>query len=122
MPSGGTRSTNGSCAGGAARCTAATTLSYCCGPVTANTLGNFSVIFSGSAPMQPVTTTLPFSLSAAPIAPSDSACVLARELVALGAQTRQDALAVDERLRAAERDVRNPRHSPDFLLEHDLVR
>src|SRR4051794_27713864 len=32
----------------------------------------------------------------------------ARELVALGAQPRQDALAVDERLRAAETDERNP--------------
>ena len=69
----------------------------------ANTLGNLSVIFSGSAPMQPVTTTLPFSASAEPIASSDSACalveeaagvdddevgarVLARELVALRAQ------------------------------------
>jgi hypothetical protein len=79
MPSGGTRSTNGSCAGGAARCTAATTVSYCCGPVTANTLGYFAVIFSGSAPMQPVTTTLPFSAIADPIASSDSACAESRK-------------------------------------------
>jgi len=38
-----------------------------------------SVIFSGSAPMQPVTTTLPFSAIAEPIASSDSACAESRK-------------------------------------------
>ena len=37
------------------------------------------MIFSGSAPMQPVTITLPFSASASPIASSDSACALSRK-------------------------------------------
>ena len=76
--------------------------------------------------MQPVTMTLPFSF----IACADrgerfrlgaveeaagvdddrvGAGVAARELVALGAQPREDALAVDERLRAAERDEGNAR-------------
>ena len=39
MPSGGTSSRKGSRRGGSARCTASTTLSYCCGPVTARTCG-----------------------------------------------------------------------------------
>ena len=80
-----------------------------------------SRICSGSAPMQPVTMTLPFSASASPIASSDSALALsrkpqvltmttsapswrARELVALGAQVREDALGIDQRLGAAEAD------------------
>ena len=71
--------------------------------------------------MQPVTITLPFSLSAAPIASSDfglgaveeaagvddhrvGAGVAAGKLVALGAEPGQDPLAVDQRLRAAEAD------------------
>src|SRR6516165_9178568 len=76
---GGRRSTNRSWRGGSARCTAATTLSYCCGPVIASTPGYRAVIFSGSAPMQPVTITLPFSLSAWPMAASDSAWALSRK-------------------------------------------
>ena len=79
------------------------------------------MIFSGSAPMQPVTITLPFSASAVAdgverfrlraveeAAGVDDhevgALVLARELVALRAQPRDDALGIDQRLRAAERD------------------
>ncbi len=79
------------------------------------------MIFSGSAPMQPVTMTLPFvgerladggerlRLRAVEKAAGVDdhqigAGVLAGELVALGAQPRDDALAVDQRLRAAERD------------------
>ena len=42
--------------------------------------------------------------------------VAARELVAFGAQARQDALAVDERLRAAKRDERNARRGARFRL------
>jgi hypothetical protein len=73
------------------------------------------------APRQPVTITLPFSASASPIASSDSATarvdeaagvdddevgalVGRRDLVALGAQLGEDALGVDQRLRAAEAD------------------
>ena len=37
------------------------------------------LIFSGSAPMQPVTMTRPFCASAAPIASSDSVCALSRK-------------------------------------------
>src|SRR5580704_6376774 len=112
-----------SAAGGAARCTASSTLSYCCGPVTANTPGCTEVIFSGSAPMQPVTMTLPFSAMAAPMAESDSAGaveeaagiddgevgagMVARQLVALGAQPGDDALGIDQCLRAAERNEGN---------------
>ena len=76
--------------------------------------------------MQPVTITLPFSFIAWPIAASNSAFgavekaagvdddrvgpgVIARKLVAFGAQPRQNAFAVDERLRAAERNERNAR-------------
>jgi len=44
--------------------------------------------------MQPVTMTLPFSASAAPMAASDSACALAGD----------DALGIDQRLGAAEGD------------------
>jgi hypothetical protein len=79
----------------------------------------FASICSGSAPMQPVTMTLPFSASASPMAPSDSclgavekaagvdddevgAVVLARQLIAFGAQPRDDALGIDQRLGAAE--------------------
>src|ERR1051326_1764927 len=94
MPSGGTRSRNGSCCGGTARCTASTTLSYCCGPVTASTPGCAAVIFAGSAPMQQVRTTLPFSATALPV-------------VAVGAQPGDDALAMDQRLRSTERNERN---------------
>ena len=36
--------------------------------------------------------------------------MLARDLVALRAQRREDALGIDQRLRAAERDVGDPRH------------
>ena len=71
--------------------------------------------------MQPVTITLPFSLSAWPMAASDSglgavekaagvddhqvgAGVRTSEFIALRAQAGDDALAVDQRLRAAERD------------------
>src|SRR6266446_2697482 len=79
MPSGGSRSRNGSWRGGSTRCTASTTLSYCCAPVTASTCGYRDVIFSGSAPMQPVTITLPLLASALPIAASDSACALSRK-------------------------------------------
>ena len=78
-------------------------------------------MLSGSAPMQPVTMTLPFSFSAladggkqlrlgavekAAGVDDDEigAGVLARKLVALRAQPRDDALAIDQRLRAAERD------------------
>ena len=39
MPAAGIRSTNGSGAGGTAACTASSTCSYWCGPVTASTLG-----------------------------------------------------------------------------------
>ena len=65
--------------------------------------------------MQPVTMTLPFSAMASPMASSDSALALsrkpqvltmttsapswlARQLVALGAQLREDALGIDQRL------------------------
>ena len=78
-------------------------------------------MLSGSAPMQPVTMTLPFSFSALPMAASDSAlalsrnphvltmtrsepCMLARQLIAFRAKARDDAFAVDQRLGAAERD------------------
>ena len=79
------------------------------------------MIFSGSAPMQPVTITLPFSAIASPMAASDSACaesrkpqvltivdvragMAAREFIALGAQPRDDALGIDQRLGAAQRN------------------
>ena len=65
-------------AGAAAR-TAAITLSNACGPVTPKTLGKASRIASGSAPMQPVTITRPFSFIASPIAASDSAFALSRK-------------------------------------------
>src|SRR5690606_39345890 len=75
MPCGGTRSTNGlwSAFGGTTSCTALTTCSYCCGPVTASTWGCTLRISSSWTPMQPVTITLPFSFSASPMASSDSA-------------------------------------------------
>ena len=82
------------------------------------------MIFSGSAPMQPVTMTLPFSAIASPMAREQlrlravekaagvddgevGALVLARELIALRAQPRDDALGIDQRLGAAERDEGN---------------
>ncbi len=78
-------------------------------------------MFSGSAPMQPVTMTLPFSFARQPdggerlrlgavekAAGVDDnevgADVLAGQLIALGAQAGDDPLAVDQSLRAAERD------------------
>ena len=99
-----------------------------CGPVIAETLGKASRIASGSAPMQPVTMTRPFSFSAAPIAASDSALALSRkpqvltitasapacdlrQFVALRAQAREDAFGIDERLRAAQRDEGDARRS-----------
>ena len=74
--------------------------------------------------MQPVTMTLPFSAIASPMAASElrlcaiekaagvddgeiGAGMLARQLITLGAQPRNDALGVNERLRAAERDEGN---------------
>ena len=71
--------------------------------------------------MQPVTITLPLSFErladgverfrlgaveeAAGVDDDEiGAGVLARKLIALGAQPRDDALAIDQRLRAAERD------------------
>ncbi|CFW44273.1 Uncharacterised protein [Bordetella pertussis] len=62
--------------GGATPCTARTTSSYCCGPVTASTLGCTCRMTDSSTPMQPVTMTLPFSAIASPIASSDSALAL----------------------------------------------
>ncbi|MNC21782.1 hypothetical protein D3C75_697670 [compost metagenome] len=78
MPCGGTRSTKGSwlVLGGTTSCTALTTCSYCCGPVTASTLGCTLRMLSSDTPMQPVTITLPFSASASPMASSDSALAL----------------------------------------------
>ena len=64
----GSRSTKGSGLAGTARWTASRTASYWCGPVTARTFGCAPVIYSGSAPRQPVTSTLPFSRNASPIA------------------------------------------------------
>ena len=73
------RSTNGSCGAGAAARTASITLSNACGPVIAETFGKASRIASGSAPMQPVTMTRPFSFIAWPIAASDSFFALSRK-------------------------------------------
>ncbi len=70
---------NGSGAGGTAAWTASSTASYCCGPVTASTLGCAPVMYSGSAPRQPVTITRPFSRSASPIASRLSALALSRK-------------------------------------------
>ncbi len=84
--------------------------------------------------MQPVTITRPFSLIAAPIAASDfglgavekaagvdddgvGAGVAARQLVAFRAQLRQDPLAVDQRLRAAERNEGNARRRARRCVE-----
>ncbi len=78
MPWGGTRSISGLCSvfGCTTSCTALTTCSYCCGPVTASTLGCTSRMLSSATPMQPVTITLPFSESASPMASRDSALAL----------------------------------------------
>src|SRR5262249_31491850 len=131
MPSGGRRSTNGSWRGGSARCTAATTLSYCCGPVIASTPGYRAAIFSGSARMPPGTLTFPFPLSAWPVAADGGerfrlgavekaagvdhrevgAGMGTSEFIALRAQAGHDALAVDQRLRAAERDETHSRYA-----------
>ena len=51
------------------------------------------VIFSGSAPMQPVTITRPFSLTALPMASSDSACALSRKPQVLTTTTSAPACA-----------------------------
>ena len=86
------------------------------------------MIFSGSAPMQPVTITLPFSLSAASMAESDSACALSRkpqvltitrsapamlagQRIALRAQPGDDAFRIHQRLGAAERDEAHRRRA-----------
>ncbi len=84
-------------------------------------------MFSGSAPMQPVTMTLPFSLqrlrrwrpAIPPVALSrkpqvltmttSEPTMLARQLIAFGAQARDDPLAVDQRFGAAERNKGNAR-------------
>ncbi len=61
------------------------------------------MIFSGSAPMQPVTMTLPFSVSASPMASSDSALALIEE-----------AAGVDDdqvRARMARARARSPRRA-----------
>src|SRR4029078_11828124 len=102
MPSGGTRSRNGSCCGGTARCTASITLSYCCGPVIASTCGNLSAIVCGSAPMQPGAMTLPFSFRAGPIAVGDDSAVFCergterRERFLLGAVEKAAGIDDDE--------------------------
>lgn len=57
----------GSRGAGSTTCTASRTLSTSPGPVMASTWGWRSRIFSGRAPRQPVTTTLPFSLRASPM-------------------------------------------------------
>ncbi len=121
MPSGGTRSRNGSCCGGSARCTASTTLSYCCGPVTASTSGialgdrlGLGAHAAGDDDLAVLRQRLAdrrerFRLRAVeePAGVDDGevgAVVLAGELVALRAQPRDDALGIDQRLGAAERD------------------
>src|SRR5579864_4079303 len=73
------RSTNRSRGAGAAARTASITLSNACGPVIADTFGKASRIGPGSAPMQPVTITRPFSFIASPIAASDSFFALSRK-------------------------------------------
>jgi hypothetical protein len=62
----------GSCGFGTCACTASSTSSVACGPVTASTLGcicrtRLPPPSPAFAPRQPVTTTLPFSASASPI-------------------------------------------------------
>ena len=113
---------NGSGAGGTAACTASSTCSYCCGPVTARTRRvRAADVVGSSAPRQPVTMTRPFSrqrladgLEALGLGAVEEAAgvddhrvgagVVGRDRVALGAQPGQDALAVDQRLGAAEAD------------------
>ena len=132
MPCGGTRSVNGSCGLGRCACTALITSSVSCGPVTASTLGCADFTTSSFAPRQPVTITLPFSASASPIAlerflhrgvdeaagvddDEVRAVVVRRGGVALGAQLREDALRVDQRLGAAEGDEADLRGLTHYL-------
>ena len=133
MPSGGTRSRNGSCLGGTARCTAASTLSYCCGPVTARTDGIFlrdafrlrahaagddHLAVGGERLADGGKRLLLGAVEeAAGIHHHEvGAFVLARELIALGPQARDDALGVHQRLGAAER------HEADFRRRRRIGR
>ena len=95
-------------------------------------------MFSGSAPMQPVTITLPFSskrgadrlqrlglgaIEKAACVDDDhiGAGVAARKLIAFGAQPRDDPLAVDESLGTAERDEGNARRGGDSGFSQVIV-
>ena len=88
-------------------------------------------MFSGSAPMQPVTMTLPFSFKAAPIASRDfsfgavekpaciddddvGAAMRSRKLVTFRAKPRDDPLAIDERFRTAQRNEGDSRREIFF--------
>src|ERR1700745_3990649 len=104
MPSGGTRSRKGSCCGGSALCTASSTLSYACGPVLASTARQGAVEDPAGVHDDEV-----------------RALMLARELIALGAQARDDALGIDQRLGAAERykaDFRPARRRGRCIYRH----
>ena len=128
------RSTNGSCGAGAASCTAAITLSKACGPViardvrecVADRLGlrahaagddDAAVLVHRRADRGER-----FGLGAVEEAAGVDddgvgAGVAARELVALGAELGQDPLAVDQRLRAAERNEGNARRGRALRVE-----
>ncbi len=111
----------GSCSGGTASCTAVTTCSYWCGPVTASTPGCTSrmrLFLDAHATRDDDAAVLGQGLAdgvealllgaveeAAGVDDHDvGAGVVGGDLVALGAELGDDALAVDQRLRAAERD------------------
>ncbi len=95
-------------------------------------------MLSGSAPMQPVTITLPFCgqgladggkrllLGAVEEAAGVDdhevgALMLAGELIALRAQARDDALAIDQRLGAAEGDEAHLGSADSFISGFGLV-
>jgi hypothetical protein len=102
-------------------CTALTTDSYCCGPVTESTPGCTERIACSLPPMQPVTMTLPFLLQrladrverfllgaveeAAGVDDHHVGAVIGvRDDIALRPQLGQDPLGIHQRLRTAEAD------------------
>jgi hypothetical protein len=79
MPCGGTRSISGLCSGGSALMHGVQHALVLLRPGDREHAGIGRAICSGSAPMQPVTMTRPFSAMASPMAASDSALALSRK-------------------------------------------
>ena len=138
MPSAAPDRDNGSCRGGATRWTASSTVSYCCGPVTASTFGiargdlfRFGAHAAGDDHLAVLGERRAdggkrFRLRAVEEAAGiDDREIGVRmspgELITFGAQPRDDALGIDQRFRAAERNEGDTWGAVHGVLEFALA-